>query len=92
MYLREDFVDDVAVNVGQSEVATGIAVCQFFVVEAHQSQNCGLQVVNVDGLLDSFEAEFVGRSMNLAALHTAASQPGRIAPVVVVSTVDLAGV
>ena len=28
-------MDDVAVDIGQPEIATGVAVCEFFVVQPH---------------------------------------------------------
>ena len=47
-------------HVGQAEVAAGVAVGERFVVEAQQVEDGGVQVVDVDRLLDGFEAEFVG--------------------------------
>ena len=56
----QDFADDVAVDVGQAEVAALEAVGQLGVVEAQQVQDRGLQVVDVDAVLDGVEAELVG--------------------------------
>jgi hypothetical protein len=41
--------------VSQSEVATGIAVGERFVVEAEQLQNRGVQIVNVDSVVHRFQ-------------------------------------
>ena len=88
----DQFVDDVAVHVGQAEVAAGVAVGELLVVEAQQVQDRGVQVVDVDRVLDGLEAELVGRAVDVAALDAAAGQPHGEAVVVVVAAVDLAGV
>ena len=51
---------DVAVDVGQAEVAAGVAVGQPLVVEAEQVQDRGVQVVDVDLVLDGVVAVVVG--------------------------------
>ena len=40
-------MDDVAVYVCQSEVAAAVSVGQLFVIQSHQVQNCGVQVMDV---------------------------------------------
>ena len=35
-------------HVGQAVVAAGVAIGEAFVVEAHQVQDCGVEVVDVD--------------------------------------------
>ena len=79
-------------HVGQPEVAAGVAVGELLVVEAEEVQDRGVQVVDVDLLLDRLEAEFVGGAVDVAAAHAAAGQPHREAVVIVVAAVDLAGV
>ena len=59
----DQVVDDAAVDVGQAEVAAGVAVGELRVVEAEQVQDGGVQVVDVDRVLDGLEAEFVGRAV-----------------------------
>ena len=54
-------------NVGQPEVAAGVAVGELLVVEAEQVQNRRVQVVNVDFVLDGSKAELVGGAVNVAA-------------------------
>ena len=46
----------------------------------------------MDGFFDGFETEFVGGAVDVAAFHAAARQPHGEAVVVVVATIDLAGV
>ena len=90
--LCNQVVNDASMNVGQAEVAAGVAVGELLVVEAEQVQDRGVQVVDVDRVLDGLEAELVGRAVDVAALDAAAGQPHREAVVVVVAAVDLAGV
>ena len=47
-------------DVGQAEVAALEAVGQPLVVDAEQVQDRGVQVVDVDGVLDGVVAEVVG--------------------------------
>ena len=58
--LRQQLRHDLAVHVGQAEVAALEAVGQLRVVEAEQVQDRRVQVVDVDLVLDRVEAELVG--------------------------------
>ena len=44
-------------HVGEAEVAAGVAVGEAFVIEAEELQERGVQVVDVDLVLDGLEAE-----------------------------------
>ena len=48
--LRDDFVHDFPMDVGQSKVSTRMAVGQLFVIEAHEMQNCGMKIVDVNSI------------------------------------------
>ena len=52
----DDFLRHLAVNIGQAVVAARVAVGQLFVVEPQQVQDGGVQVVDVDPLLDGVPA------------------------------------
>ena len=52
----DDLAHDAAIDVGEAEVAAGVAVRQLGVVEAHQVQQGRVQVVDVDLVLDGAEA------------------------------------
>ena len=47
LILRNQVVDDPAVNIRQPEIATGVAVGEFFVIEAQHRQHRGVQVVHM---------------------------------------------
>ena len=74
-----------AVHVGQAEVAAAVAVGQPLVIQAHQVQDRGVQVVDVHAVLDGLHAELVGGAVDDAALDAAAGQPHREAQAVVVA-------
>ena len=71
--LRGDhFANDLALHIGQAEVAAGVAERQLFVIEARQMQDRGMQVVHVADVLHSVDAEFVGVAVGYAAFRSAA--------------------
>ena len=62
-------------DVRQTEVAALEAVGEAFVVDAEEVQDGGLEVVDVDGMIDGVEAEVVGSAESEAGLDSAASYP-----------------
>ena len=90
--LRNQFFDDLSMNVRQTEITAGIAIREFFMVVADEFHDRGMQVMHMDFILDGLETKFVRRAVDVAAANSAASHPHGEAPVIVVSTVDLAGV
>ena len=81
----DDVVDDVAVDVGGAEVAAGVAEGEFFVIEAEEVEDGGVEVVDVDGVLHGGEAEVIGGTVDVAAFDTATGHPDGEAVVVVVA-------
>src|SRR5262249_12304423 len=75
--LREDRLDDLAGDVGEAEVAALEAIDQAPVVDAEEGEDGGVQVVDVDDLLDRGVAELVGGTVVDAALDPPACQPDR---------------
>ena len=78
--------------VGETEIAAGVAISEARVVEAHELQDRGVKIVDVDRLIYGPEAELVRRAVYVTALHAAAGHPHRESVVVVVATVELARV
>ena len=72
----DDFADDAAGDVGEAEVAAGVAVGEFFVVEAEEVKDGGVEVVDVDFVLDGGEPEFVGGAVSATAFDAAADEDG----------------
>lgn len=77
---REHFPDDMPLDISESIIAARVAVGQLFVIEAHEVQDCGVEVVNVDGLVLGAETDVVGGSVNDTRLHAGTGQPGTKCP------------
>ena len=73
----ERFADDFATHARQALVEPLVEVGEPGVVEAHQMQDCCVQVGNMPWVLDGLEAQLVRRADRLAALHagTGVSRP-----------------
>src|SRR5436309_3352258 len=56
----EDVSHHPAVDVGQAEVSTGVAVGELLVVEAQEVEDGGVEVVDVDALFGRVHAQLVG--------------------------------
>lgn len=77
---------DLTMHVGQAEVSTAVAVGQSLVVQAHQVQDRGVEIVNVDGILGGHVAELVGVAVGEPTLHAASREPHREASAVMIAT------
>ena len=55
----EDVADDLAVDIGQAEVAPGVTIGQPFVIEPEQVQNCRVEVVEVNAVLGRIVAVII---------------------------------
>ena len=62
-------------NIGQSHVSTSESVGQFLVIDSHQVQHCGMQVMNFCAILNGFVAEFIGCTVDGATLDPASGHP-----------------
>ena len=60
----QDRLDDLAVNVGQAEVAALEAVGQPCVIDAQEMQDRGVEVVDLDRVLDDVVGEVVGLAVH----------------------------
>ena len=73
--LSDDVVNDVARDVGEAEVASAGAEGELGVVNAHEIEDGGMDVMDVDRLVDDLPAEVVGGAVGHAALDAAAGEP-----------------
>ena len=76
----------------KAEVAALKAVRQSRMVDPHQVEDRGVEVVDGDGILDHAVAQVVGGPVGDAPLDPAAGHPDGEAVVIVIAAVDLAGV
>ena len=63
------------IDTGEAEIETLGADAEALVVDAQLMQDRGVNVVDVDGILDSAKAEFVRPTVDLARLKAAACKP-----------------
>ena len=57
--LRDNILHNVSVDVGQSVIASLMAVCQLFVVDSKQVHAGGVEVMHVHGILGNSETKLV---------------------------------
>jgi hypothetical protein len=88
--LRQDWADDVAGYICQTEVAALKFVGQLGVIDAQAMEDRGVKVVDVDGVFHYVIAEVVGLAMGKAALDAATGHPnGKAARMVITAVVSL---
>ena len=58
--LRQNPFHDFSKDVGEAEVAAGVVIGEFLVVDAHEVEDGGVEVVEVDGLVFGVVAVVVG--------------------------------
>ena len=87
LLLGQDLFGDGSVDVGEAEVAAGVAVGEAFVVEAEEMQDGGVPVVDVHLVVNGFVAVVVRHAVVHAAFDAAASHPHGEAFVVVVPAI-----
>ena len=73
--LDENPLDNFARYVSEAEVAALAAEGEPFVVDAHEVEDGGMEVVDVDLVLDGCETEFIRGAVGGAAFDSAASEP-----------------
>lgn len=81
---------DFAVDVGEAKVAAGVAEGEFFVVQAEQVEDGGVEVVHVEFVFNGLISPFVGGAVGMAGSDAAAGQPnGESLRIVVAAVVVL---
>lgn len=73
-------------DVGETEVAAGIAVCQTFVIQPQEMQDGGVQIVDTDRIFLGFETELVGRTVNCSPTDPTAREPDTETIMIVIAT------
>ena len=72
-------------DVGKSEVSSGMPVGEFSVINAHQMQHRCMEVVDMCPVLHSPITKFVSVTVAETTLHPAPGQPDRESVVIVIS-------
>ncbi len=84
--LRQDVVDDVAVHVGETEVASLMAIGQAFVVDSEEVETGGVKVVDVNFVFDDAKSKLIGGAVGETAFDAATCHPNAEAFFVVIAT------
>lgn len=75
----DDARDQLAVDVGETEIPALVAEGEFLVVEAELVEQRGLEIVDADRILGGTVVEFVGLAVGVARLETATGDSHGIA-------------
>jgi len=90
--LPDQIVDHISRDIGEAEVATGIAEGELFVVKSQEPHDGCVQVMDVDNVFNGFESKLIGGSVHISTSNTASGHPHGEAVVVVIASVDLSSV
>lgn len=89
--LGEDGAGDFAVDVGEAKIAAGMAEGEFFVVQAEQVKDGGVEIVHVEFVFDGHVSPFVSGAVGMAGPNAAAGQPDSESVRIVITTVVVLG-
>src|SRR6187431_2504354 len=76
-------------HIGQAELPTLETVSQLLMVDTKAMQDCRLEIVHVNRILDHVESKVIGRAMGDASFDAAAGHPERECPTVMITTIIL---
>lgn len=80
-------MNHLAMNVGQSHVATAESEGAASVVDSQQMQNGRVQIMHLGAVLYGFVAPLIGSTINHAGYNAASRQPNCKTELIVVSTI-----
>src|SRR2546423_2077625 len=70
--LRQNIVHHSPMDIGETKLASLIAVGQSFVIKAKAVQNCRLQIINMNRVLNHVESEVICAAIDYARFDPAA--------------------
>ena len=70
--LGDQVVQNVATDIGETEITTTISIGEFGVIDAHEIQDSCMNVVDMNRLFHRLETEFVSRAVDCSALDCTA--------------------
>jgi hypothetical protein len=83
---------NLASKIGQAKIATALLESQPCVIEAEQMQDRGMQVIDVQGILNRLVTDIVSGSAGHTALHAAARHTDNLALALMIAVVIALGV
>ena len=87
--MRHNFLNHFARHIRQSKIATRVTIGQSFVVDSHQMQNRGMQIMNVNAIVNGAESKFISFTIRLAAFYTASCEPRCESIMIVIAAVAI---
>jgi hypothetical protein len=85
-------VNNLPFDIGESEIPAGVSVGEFLVIDSHEVENGGMEVVKVNGFVFSVVAVVVSRSVNRARFDPATGhEHGKTVRVVIATVISLSG-
>ena len=84
----DNFFHHAAEDIGETKVTASVAVGEPLVIDSHQMQYRGMQIMSRDRILNSLESELVGRPVNGSSLNTATRHPKRKTPMIVIAALS----
>src|SRR5215469_1929208 len=77
-FSADEFFGDVVIptHVGEAHLAAFEEERELAMVQAEKAQDGGVEVVDVEGVVDGTEADFIRCAVDLAALDAAPGKPG----------------
>ena len=73
--LRKYLLNDVSEHVGQAKIAAGLTIRQALVVEAEQVQQRGVEIMEMDRVLNRPKTEFIGGPVRHSPFGPATGEP-----------------
>lgn len=89
--LREDALDDVAMDVGEAEVASAVMEGELLVIESEQMEDGRVEIMHMNAIVDGFISKIVGGAVSHSAFDAAPGQPHGEAEAVMVSALGAFG-
>src|SRR5439155_15654579 len=83
---REESLHHFTGHVGETKIAATVPVGEALVVEAHEVEDGGVEIMHMDVVPCHAHAVLVGFTINDARSHARASQPGTECPTVMFTT------
>ena len=86
----QNVVDNVTIDIGQSEIPAAIPKCQSFVVDPQQVQHGGVQIVHMHLVLCGIKTKVIGLTVTKSTFHTSTRHPvGECVWVMVTTVISL---
>src|SRR5713101_3881501 len=79
-FLGQELLYYISLNIGQAELPALETVGELGVVQTHQVEDRGVQVVDMNPVLDGVVAQLVGGAHRGASFYSASGQPHRECP------------